>query len=203
MSKARRLYDLLEKQIVPLFYARNVDNVPREWIARMKSCMRKLVPVFNTNRQVREYTEHFYLPAHERGGTLGADSLKRSIALANAKDTYHRIWNGIKVVGVHTSGNGHYKVGDTLQVEALVDLPQLDPKDVAVQLYAGNISGTGEIEKATPVVMEHTRQMGPSRYLFTGKISCQTSGRQGFAVRVLPGNEDLATPFEPGLITWN
>jgi starch phosphorylase len=201
--ESQALYDILEKQIVPLFYARNVDNVPREWIARMKSCMRKLVPVFNTNRQVREYTEKFYLPAHTRGTALAAESLKRSIALATAKDTYHRLWNGVKVVGVHTSGNGHYKVGDTLQVEALVDMPQLDPKDIEVQLYAGTISGTGEIEKATPVVMEHTRQMGPNRYLFTGKISCQTSGRQGFAIRVLPGNTDMATPFEPGLIAWN
>lgn len=201
--ESQALYDLLEKQIVPLFYARNVDNVPREWIARMKHCMRKLVPVFNTNRMVREYTEHFYLPANSRGVALASDGLKRSISLATAKETYRRVWNGIKVVGVHTSGNGHYKVGDTLQVEALVDIPQLDPKDISVQLYAGCLSATGEIEKAAPITMEHTRQMAPNRYLFTGKIQCQTSGRQGFAIRVLPGNPDMASPFEPGLIAWN
>lgn len=201
--ESQALYDLLEKQIVPLFYARNVDNVPRDWIARMKNCMRKLVPVFNTNRMVREYTEHFYLTANSRGAQLAADGLKRAIALANSKDTYHRLWNGVKIVGVHTSGNGHYKVGDTLQVEALVDLPQLNPNDIAVQLYAGMINGTGEIDRANPVIMEHTRQMGPNRYLFTGRIECRTSGRQGFAIRVLPGNPDMATPFEPGLIAWN
>src|SRR5437016_1244551 len=51
------LYDILEKQVVPLFFQRTVDNVPRAWIARMKNCMRKLAPVFNTNRMVRDYTE--------------------------------------------------------------------------------------------------------------------------------------------------
>ncbi|HWB53975.1 MAG TPA: alpha-glucan family phosphorylase, partial [Tepidisphaeraceae bacterium] len=201
--ESQALYDLLEKQIIPLFYNRNVDNVPREWIGRMKNCMRKLVPVFNTNRMVRQYTEHFYLSAHERGIALAADGLKRSIELANAKDNYLRIWNGLMVIGIHTSGNGHYKVGDSLQVEALVDLPQLNPKDVAVQLYAGSLNGAGEVENPSPIVMEVTRQMGPNRYLFTGRIACRTSGRQGFAIRVLPGNPDMATPFEPGLIAWN
>ena len=50
--ESQALYDLLEKQIIPLFYQRTVDNMPREWIGRMKNCMRKLAPVFNTNRMV-------------------------------------------------------------------------------------------------------------------------------------------------------
>jgi starch phosphorylase len=201
--ESQALYDLLEKQIVPLFYKRNVDNIPREWIARMKNCLRKLVPVFNTNRMVKEYAERLYLPAYTRGQVLFADGLQRAVALAGAKDAYRRTWNGIKVVGVHTSGNGHCKVGDQLQVEALVDLPEIDPKQVQVQLYSGAISATGEIENPAPALMEYTRQMGPNRHLFTGRIDCRTSGRQGFAIRVLPGNPDLATPFEPGLIAWN
>jgi starch phosphorylase len=51
--------------------------------------------------------------------------------------------------------------------------------------------------------MQHSRQMGANRHLFTGTIECRTSGRQGFAVRVVPGHPDMATPFEPGLILWN
>jgi hypothetical protein len=45
--------------------------------------------------------------------------------------------------------------------------------------------------------------MAPGRHLFIGTVSCKTSGRHGYAVRVVPGNTDLATPFEPGLISWN
>jgi hypothetical protein len=39
--------------------------------------------------------------------------------------------------------------------------------------------------------------------MYTGAIDCRASGRHGFAIRVLPGNSDMATPFEPGLILWN
>jgi hypothetical protein len=39
--------------------------------------------------------------------------------------------------------------------------------------------------------------------MYVGKIDCRTSGRQGYAIRIVPGTKDLATPFEPGLIIWN
>jgi hypothetical protein len=51
--------------------------------------------------------------------------------------------------------------------------------------------------------MEHQREMGSGVHMFVGRIDCRSSGRHGFAVRVLPGLPDLATPFEPGLIAWN
>src|SRR5215213_6325124 len=126
--ESQALYDILEKEIIPLFYRRSIDNFPREWIARMKACMRKLAPVFNTNRMVREYAEKFYVPALHRSLTLGENNMARAIALAHAKDSMRHRWGGVKVIGVHTSGNGHYKVGDAMQVEALIDLPEIDPK---------------------------------------------------------------------------
>jgi glycogen phosphorylase len=201
--ESQALYDILEKQIVPLFYHRTADRIPKEWIARMKNCMRKLAPVFSTNRMVQDYTEMFYWPSHERGGQLASDGLKRAAELAHAKDRLRHHWNNIKIVAVHTSGNGHYRVGEKMQVEALVDLPDLQPGDIAVEMFCGPISATGEIEHPQSLKMQHTREMGPNRHLFVGQIACASSGRQGFAVRILPGHPDLATPFEPGLIHWN
>jgi starch phosphorylase len=203
MVESQALYDLLEKQIVPLFYNRDVDNLPREWVARMKNCMRKLIPFFNTNRMVQNYCEMFYIPAFGRGEALSANGLTRAVGLARTKDSLRGKWRNIRIVGVHTSGNGHFKVGEQMQVEALVDLPGLEPQDLQVQLYAGKINATGEIEHPQSLPMEHMKKMAPDRHLYTGRIDCRTSGRQGFAIRIVPGGGDFATPFEPGLITWN
>jgi len=201
--ESQQLYDILEKQIVPMFYKRTIDNIPREWIGVMKNCMRKLVPAFNTNRMVRDYTEKFYVPSDARGRILVANNLERSIALAKAKDVLRSRWGGVKVVGVHVAGNGHYRVGEDMQVEALIDLPDIDPKEIAVELYAGPISATGQIGTPKVMRMNHSKQIGGPRHVFSGQIECRSSGRQGFAVRVVPGNADLASPFEPGLIAWN
>ncbi len=201
--ESQALYTILEKQILPQFYNRGPDNVPREWIGRMKACMRHLTPVFNTNRMVKEYTEKLYLPAFHRGLQLAANGMEGARSLAKAKDELRHKWGNIKVIGVHTSGNGHYKVGETMQVEAMVDLPDLDPGAVQVQLYAGHINASGEIEDPQVFRMNYARQLAPGRHVFAGEIQCKLSGRQGFALRVLPGYKDLATPFEPGLIIWN
>lgn len=201
--ESQTLYDILEKHIIPSFYRRTVDNIPREWIARMKMCMRKLAPVFNTNRMVRDYTEKFYVPSDQRGRNLVGNNLERSIALAKSKDQLRQRWGGVKIVGVHVSGNGHYRVGENMHVEALIDLPDIDPKDVAVELYAGPITATGQIGAPSILRMTYTKAVAGGRHLFSGQIECRTSGRQGFAVRVLPGSADMATPFEPGLIAWN
>src|SRR5213078_1669379 len=73
--ESRALLDLIERDIVPMFYTRGSDGLPREWIRRMKRSIATLVPVFNTNRMVEEYTERCYLPSHRRAVKLGADHL--------------------------------------------------------------------------------------------------------------------------------
>ena len=61
--EAEALYDLLEREVIPEFYARDDQGVPVAWVARMRESMARLTPRFSTNRAVREYTELHYLPA--------------------------------------------------------------------------------------------------------------------------------------------
>jgi starch phosphorylase len=62
-TEAERLYDLLEQQVVPEFYARDRNDIPAAWVARMRESMARLTPRFSAARTVREYTEEYYLPA--------------------------------------------------------------------------------------------------------------------------------------------
>jgi starch phosphorylase len=58
------LFSLLEDEIVPLYYEnRTADNIPTEWIARIKESIRTIAPTFNTRRMLKEYVRDVYLPA--------------------------------------------------------------------------------------------------------------------------------------------
>ena len=59
--EALSLYDTLEKEIIPLFYKRNGDKIPKDWVKKIKGSVRNLTPVFNTSRMVKEYTDMFYM----------------------------------------------------------------------------------------------------------------------------------------------
>ncbi|TET55539.1 MAG: alpha-glucan family phosphorylase, partial [Anaerolineales bacterium] len=65
-ADAESLYRLLEDEVVPLFYKRDADDVPRGWVQVMKEAIRTAVPVFCARRMVKEDAERFYVPAAER-----------------------------------------------------------------------------------------------------------------------------------------
>jgi starch phosphorylase len=71
-ADSESLYDILEEEIVPLYYKRDSNNLPVEWIKRMKASMATVVPRFSTARMVRDYSEQAYVPAAKRAGAVTA-----------------------------------------------------------------------------------------------------------------------------------
>lgn len=200
--ESRAIYDLLEKEIVPLFYDRNSNGLPHQWIARMKAAMRAICPVFNTNRMIREYTERFYLPAAQRYRRLAEDEMTRAKALAQWKSLLRGHWSEIRVDSVEAEVPSELKAGADLQVQARVYLGALEPEDVTVQLCYGHLDIKGEIPQGEVMAMKWEKRNGDGSHVFVGAIPCRTSGRYGYALRILPHHEDLSNPYEPGLILW-
>src|SRR5204862_2315472 len=95
--ESRLIYELIERELVPVFYTRGADGLPRQWIRRMKKAIGTLVPVFNTNRMVEEYLERCYLAAHRREAALTADGLKPAGALAGWRKKLQAGWGGVRV----------------------------------------------------------------------------------------------------------
>ena len=200
--ESNSLYDLLEKEIVPLFYTRGAEDLPRGWIGKMKMAMRSIGPQFNTNRMVREYTESMYLPSLDRFGGLSADGFKRAKQFSSWKTQIKDNWSSMRIQEVTVENEDKLKVGDGLNVHAKIDLGQLGPDDVSVELYYGSLNARGEIENPRLVLMKTTGKAHGSTHEYVGTIALDTSGRLGHTVRILPKNADLDNPYKPGLILW-
>ena len=202
--ESNAIYDLLEKEIVPLFYERGRDGLPRGWIAKMKAAVRDHASVFNTNRMVREYYERCYLPSSERSQHLMADGQERAKGLAAWKAKVCQQWGQIRIERVWTEGaeGQELKVGDQLQVRAQVHLGELNPTDVTLELFHGPLDAEGLIVKGQAIPMLIAQSKGNGSYVFAGAISCRTSGRHGYALRIVPSHEDFGNPFQMGLILW-
>jgi starch phosphorylase len=202
--EANTVYDLLEKEIVPLFYDRGRDGLPRYWISKIKAAMRDHAGVFNTNRMVREYYERSYLPSMERSQRLAEDDLAKAKALAAWKTVIRQQWAQIRIERVWEEGTEiqGLRVGDHLQVQARLYLGELNPTDVAVELYHGRLNAEGQIVDGQAAPMLIAQSKGKGKYVFAGAIACETSGRHGYALRILPRHADLGNPFEMGLVLW-
>ncbi len=200
--ESESLYNLLEREVIPAFYERTEDDLPRRWIRRVKESMKTLVPAFNTNRMLRDYTDKMYLPAQRRVRRVWGDSFALARSLAAWKDRLHRHWPEVRVVEVQADSHTILKVGDHLTLHARVHLGPIPPEDVAVEAYYGSLTPDGEITAGRAVRMTFSRTESAGEHWFEGAIPCQVSGRSGYAVRIVPCHEDLADRYDQGLVVW-
>ncbi len=200
--EAAALYDLLESEIVPAFYERNLDGLPRRWIGYMKSSIGTLSYSFNAQRMVKDYTTDFYTAAHRRCQRLLADGAKKARALAAWLGRVAAEWSNVAVKNVDAIRENDIRVGDQIRVQARVHLGNLAPDDVAVELYLGRLNSDGQITCAASILMQCTGQENGTQIYEAKGVPCQCSGRNGYTVRVRPFHADETRRFLPGLIRW-
>jgi starch phosphorylase len=200
--ESRALYELLERDIAPLFYNRGSDGLPRGWIRRMKRSLTTLVPQFNTNRMVEEYLERCYLPSHRRFVELSAEGMKVAADLAAWRRRVAQVWNQVRVEGIEAPTGEALRVGGELPVKVHVNLGGLSPEEVEVQLCHGLLDSMGEIANPRALALRPAGPNGNGRVVYAGQVPCTASGQFGFSVRVLPRHKNLSNLFEPGLVTW-
>lgn len=201
--EAEALYGLLEQEVVPLFYDRHRDGLPRKWIDRMKKSIRHLCRYFTTHRMVGEYTERYYLPAAAYYQRMIQGTWPPAKALAAWKAQLSMKWPHVRVVSTSADHLSEVPVGADFCVEAEVYLGELRPNDVTVELFLGSVDANGEMKEGRRIVMglEKSIRNGSGVYKARTAIS-SGSGLYGYTVRVLPHHPDLVDPFRSGLITW-
>ncbi|AMV25675.1 Glycogen phosphorylase [Gemmata sp. SH-PL17] len=200
--ESRALLDLIEQDIAPTFYKRDAGGLPREWIRRMKRSIMSLVPVFNTNRMVEQYTERCYVPSHRRAAKLSANHLQGAKELAAWRRRVGSEWGQVRIEAVDAPTGEALRVGATFPVKVRVNLGTLRPDDVEVQLCYGVLDALGDIADPKSLPLESNGSGGGASVLFAGEVPCRASGQFGFGVRVLPKNANLPHLFEPGMVTW-
>ena len=203
--ESQALYDLLEKEVVPLFYDRGSDHIPRGWIAKMKAAMSKLAPMYNTNRMVRQYSEMFYHPAVERYDDLMRTEMQHAKDLSAWKRRVREQFNNVRIESVSdsiaTDGTGA-RVGRQVKIDAVVDLGQLSADDVSVELYYGALDDDGQLSSGIAMPMQKVDLDGQHKAKYTISMPCERSGMTGYTVRVLPCHDNLGDPRDLALIRW-
>ena len=200
--EANAIYDILERDVVPVFYDRQSDGLPYRWISMMKSSISNLCRFFNTHRMVREYTERFYLNADAQYRRLSSDSGARATALAAAITRIRRAWSEVDVQILDSGLPLEVPSGDAVRFQALVKTGSLSKEDICVELYTGQLNADGVIFNPTIVPLAHVGEKDGGYVYEATVVPCNNSGGHGYTVRVLPYNEDMVNKFLPNLIRW-
>jgi len=199
--ESEAMYNILETDIVPLYYERTRDNLPRGWVEKIKESIVTMAPVFNTHRMVQEYTDLMYVPNRDRSQQLITPTLERGRALSSYQIKVRREWPQVSIKDVKVSDTT-IGVGASLEIRATVSLGELTPDEVEVQFYYGRLSPRGDIQEGQAQALMMAERNSDGTYAFVGTTSYVTSGERGISVRVVPRHPYLTTQFLPGVIRW-
>lgn len=200
--EAVNTFNVLERQVVPLFHDRNDNGVPTRWLDMVRSSMSTLCPRIESTRMLRQYVGEYYEPAAGRSAAMQADNNARAMALVRWRRVIDRAWPSVAVVATDRQrvADDH---GVTYLLGAEVVLGDLDPSDVQVQAVHGVVDPDDELRSPT---VEAMVAVGPGS--LPGRVRCELEvvfphpGNFGFTVRVVPSHPDVPTYADLGHVAW-
>jgi len=201
MVESQALYNVLENDVIPLFYDGKNGGIPSDWIKMMKASMKIAIHHFSSHKMVTEYGKRFYLPAAKRFDVLIREGAKEARELSVQRERLKAYWDNVRITNPSMEKTDHLRVGDAIDVTAEVYLGELDPSEVKVDLYYGPLKSVENLIKSRNEPMAVRENRGNGNYLYVCKLACESSGRFGFTARVAPQGDDWIR-FTPGLLTW-
>lgn len=199
-ADAAALFELLEHSIVPAFYDRTDGPLPRRWLARVRASLTTLGPKVLASRMVQDYTRQLYTPIAQRAARLTADGGARALELAAWRGHLATGWPDVRIETIELDHAVGF-IGDAREVIVDVNLGQVSPEDVAVQIVHGPIGADGTILHPSVVSLAHDGS-GDVHQRYRATIELDVSGEYGLAARVVPTHPDLRSWADTGLVTW-
>ncbi|MDD5176342.1 MAG: alpha-glucan family phosphorylase [Sterolibacterium sp.] len=193
-SEAEALYDLLEREVIPEFYARDEQGIPSAWVTRMRESMARLTPLFCANRTVIEYTEQHYLPSMSAYHARAADKGELGVRVVKWQQALDEHWTKLRFgdMKLETDGRQHL-------FEVQIYLDELDPEAVRVELYANGDHSVA----AERVEMKRVRQLvgASNSYAYRAGVPAARPASD-YTARLMPFRDEVSVPLEDAHILW-
>jgi starch phosphorylase len=189
-AEAEALYELLENQVIPEFYARDANGIPAAWVKRMRESMARLTPTFSADRAVREYTEQHYLPAaaayRERAKNKGAEGKQIAEWQRELEEKWAQVHFG--AMKVETRNGRHV-------FEVQLALGDLALDAIRVELFADGDHAPLDMKLLTQPA--HTL----TGHVYGASVPA-TRPAADYTARLIPHRAGVAIPLEAAKILW-
>ncbi len=197
------LYNILEEEVVPLFYKRNSDGVPVEWIAHIKNTIAKIAPNFTTKRMIDDYSDRFYSILSKRSKEIKAGNYHLAREISRWKKNVSMHWDNIRLVSIKYPEDlsNPIPLGSKYQAEVVLDIDGLSPEDVGVELVVVEDKGDGKTEYLYIKELKRISNEG-SEVLYKIRTIPTQPGVFKFGIRVFPKNSKLPHRQDFSYVKW-
>ncbi len=197
---ATTIYNMLENQIIPLYYNQNQDGYSHDWIQAIKKSVTQITPRFTTKRMMDDYYDKFYNKLRDRHNLMIANNYEKTKEIVAWKKNIAANWDSIEVVEVDMPQT-NIKMEDDFPIKVVLDTHQLKDTGVGIEVVAFNSSLiSGETLLGTQE-LKMTKQVG-SILTFETNYSFGHSGGVKLGLRMFPKHELLPHRMDFAYVKW-
>ncbi|WP_430809603.1 MULTISPECIES: alpha-glucan family phosphorylase [unclassified Carboxylicivirga] len=200
---AQTIYSMLENEIVPLFYKRDENNIPHDWVKYIKNCIAEIAPDYTTKRMMDDYKKRYYAPMYERILKLRQNSFEQVKSIAAWKQKVLSAWDTIEVVSVDAPSTPKHKYlsGESYHLEVALDLKTLIEENICVELV---IRTSSDNHQKTPITTRKFKQKRKVDTLafYELDLELQDPGIFDFGLRVYACNKALPHRQDFNYVKW-
>lgn len=199
-EEADDLLDIIEFELMPLYYQHESKGYSAEWVKVSKASMKSIIPHFNAQRMVMDYVRKFYGPATRQMAKLAANNAANARTLATWKQQIKQRWPGVRIRLVDTPAQQTYH-RESISLRLHAQLNGLKPEDVVVECLYGKIQADGKFQaldrrafKPLTTTNDHVE--------FGLELAPESAGLLHYKLRIYPHHPLQAHPFEMGCMLW-
>ncbi|MEE1316865.1 MAG: alpha-glucan family phosphorylase [Prevotella sp.] len=198
---AATIYNMLENEIIPLYYNKNAEGYSEGWMQVIKNSIATIAPHYTMKRQLDDYYNKFYIKEAQRFALLSADDNKKAKEIASWKETVAERWDAIHVVERSSNINNGLSTGEKMDIRFVIDEQGLnDAVGLELVILKNDMSDTDrEIKRVIP--FEVVKVEG-NLYTFQAKYTPSTAGSYKTAVRMYPKNADIPHRQDFAYVKW-
>ena len=200
---AATIYGMLENEILPLYYARNVKGYSEGWVKTIKNSIAQIAPHYTMKRQLDDYFTKFYCKEAKRHAELVADNYAKAKEIAAWKEQVAEKWDAIEIVSSEKSDdiiNGNIESGKEYSITHVVDQKGLDNAiGIEVVTLYTDAEGKERIYSVEP--MEVVKREG-NLYTYNVKFCLSNAGSFKVCYRMFPENVDLPHRQDFCYVRW-
>lgn len=196
---AETIYSILENEILPVYYERDKNNIPKRWIEFMKNTIAYVAPKFTTTRMISDYRDKYYTKLYKRSQQLLANDNHMAKEIASWKNNISKHWEEIEVIetDILKKDSEHYQMGSEYNARVSLNLGELDPGDVGVEIIITN--------DFADIVQKHEFEVAKKegkKTHYTLKFNPLRPGTFNYGLRIYPKNNLIPHRQDFAYLKW-